>query len=208
MDLEKLRMIILEMHRSGKISEIPPHLFEDTDRHLRKLKDDYYAITNPLETRSGSLIIEEIGSIREAIQDVFQLRTRRILGLAMQQMEGSHVDREEIRRLLPPERELYREIVDTIERCRRELLLAERQGAGAPREEAAEEGDLPELSETSDEPVPMPLALARILSDMDSFMGVNGRIYDLQRGDIVTIPRKNAEVLYERNIALNIRLNK
>jgi len=35
-------------------------------------------------------------------------------------------------------------------------------------------------------------------------MGVDGRIYDLRREDIVTLPARNADVLCERNIVLKI----
>jgi DNA replication factor GINS len=46
--------------------------------------------------------------------------------------------------------------------------------------------------------------LARVLDNMEPFMGVDGRIYHLMKEDIVTLPRRNAEVLNERNIVLNI----
>jgi len=35
-------------------------------------------------------------------------------------------------------------------------------------------------------------------------MGVDGRIYQLQQEDIVTLPARNAEVLCERNIVMSI----
>ena len=37
--------------------------------------------------------------------------------------------------------------------------------------------------------------LVRVLQDMDTFMGVDGRIYSLAKGDIVTLPKRNASVL-------------
>jgi DNA replication factor GINS len=67
--------------------------------------------------------------------------------------------------------------------------------------------------ETTGEPVPgtgeapLPVqgyVLARVLDNMEPFMGVDGRIYHLMKEDIVTLPRRNAEVLNERNIVLNI----
>jgi len=51
-------------------------------------------------------------------------------------------------------------------------------------------------------------ALVRVLQDMDTFMGVDGRVYTLSKGDIVTLPERNAAVLTERNIVLNINLCK
>ena len=57
-------------------------------------------------------------------------------------------------------------------------------------------------------PLAHPCVLVHVLEDMDSFMGVDGRIYTLSKGDIVTLPERNAAVLSERNIVLNINLCK
>ena len=57
-------------------------------------------------------------------------------------------------------------------------------------------------------PLAHPCVLVHVLEDMDSFMGVDGRIYTLAKGDIVTLPERNAAVLSERNIVLNINLCK
>jgi len=46
----------------------------------------------------------------------------------------------------------------------------------------------------------------RVLQDMDTFMGVDGRIYSLAKGDIVTLPERNASVLSDRNIVIGITL--
>jgi DNA replication factor GINS len=43
---------------------------------------------------------------------------------------------------------------------------------------------------------------------MEPFMGVDGRIYALRQEDLVTLPERNAEVLCERNIVLNINPGK
>jgi DNA replication factor GINS len=48
--------------------------------------------------------------------------------------------------------------------------------------------------------------LVRLLTNVDPFMGVDGRIYHLGKEDVATLPARNAEVLCERNIALNIML--
>jgi DNA replication factor GINS len=67
---------------------------------------------------------------------------------------------------------------------------------------------LPVVAQKGPEPITHPCALVRVLEDMESFMGVDGRIYSLSKGDIVTLPERNAAVLSERNIVLNINLCK
>jgi DNA replication factor GINS len=39
---------------------------------------------------------------------------------------------------------------------------------------------------------------------MEPFMGVDGRIYRLKAEDVVTLPSRNAGVLIDRNIALDV----
>jgi DNA replication factor GINS len=216
--LERLRLMLLDMHHSGRLSDIEPGLYDDARAYIEKLKADYYSLQNPLESRAGSLLIEEIGSVTETVQEIFAIRTRQILDLAFQQIEGQYVDKEELRKMLPAERAMYGQLIDAIEGCREALVHgAEYPFAGssaAAAEEAAESSPIapgPEAEEPAPpapRPVLSPYALVHILSDMESFMGVDGRTYALKRGDIVTLPENNADVLCEHDIALNIRLNK
>lgn len=219
--LEKLRQMLLDMQHSGRLSDIEPGLYEDARAYVEKLKADYYSLKNPLESRSGSLIIEEIGSVTETVQEIFSVRTRQILGLAFQQIEGQYFDKEEARKMLPAEREMYGRIVEAIEGCRETLVHGGEYAFGGGGAAAALRNDEVDLvdeapstpgSEAPGAPAPRPIrspyALVHIRSDMESFMGVDGRTYVLKQGDIVTLPENNADVLCERDIALNIRLNK
>jgi DNA replication factor GINS len=60
----------------------------------------------------------------------------------------------------------------------------------------------------TNESLSLQCVLVRVLEDMESFMGIDGRIYTLSKGDIVTLPERNAAVLSERNIVLNMNLCK
>lgn len=215
--LEKLRQTLLDMHHSGRLSDIEPGLYGDARAYIEKLKADYYGLENPLESRAGSLLIEEIGSIADTVQEIFSIRTRQILELAFQQNEGQYVDKEEARKMLPAERAMYGRIIDAIEGCREALVHGDEcpfRGGGAaavdaldePAESPAAEPEAPGAA--APRPILSPYALVHIRSDVESFMGVDGKVYSLKRGDIVTLPENNADVLCEHDIALNIRLNK
>ncbi|MEG3055337.1 MAG: hypothetical protein RQM90_04115 [Methanoculleus sp.] len=208
--LEKLRQTLLNMHHTGRLSDIDPRLYEEARAYVDKLKADYYSLEKPLESRAGSLIIEEIGSVSDTVQEIFSLRTRQILDLAFQQIEGQYFDREEARKMLPVERAMYAQVIEAIEGCREVLVHGEEYLLGGSGIDAIDEPDdvatVGDPAETT--PVASPCALVRICSDIEPFMGVDGRVYALMRGDIVTLPESNADVLCERDIALNIRLSK
>ncbi|WP_332448905.1 hypothetical protein [Methanoculleus sp.] len=218
--LEKLRQMLLDMQHSGRLSDIEPDLYDDARAYVEKLKTDYYGLKNPLESRAGSLIIEEIGSVTETVQEIFSVRTRQILGLAFQQIEGQYFDKEEARKMLPAERAMYGKIIEAIEGCRETLVhggeypFGDGAAAALRSDEAGIVDEAPEASGSeafgtpAPRPIQSPYALVHIRSDMESFMGVDGRTYVLKQGDIVTLPENNADVLCEHDIALNIRLNK
>ena len=214
--LEKLRQMLLDMQHSGRLSHIEPGLYDDARAYIEKRKTDYYDLKNPLESRMGSLLIEEIGSVTEAVQEIFSVRTRQILDLAFQQMEGQYFDKDEGRKMLPEERAMYEQIITAIRECREALVRGGASPFGSDNAAAVEridEGEgLSEPRRTSAVPAPRPIqspyALVHIRSDVESFMGMDGRTYVLKMGDIVTLPENNADVLCEHDIALNIRLNK
>ncbi len=117
--------------------------------------------------------------------------------------------------MLEAERVMFRQFVAAIEECRRTLIFGDE--ARIVGEETGEVLPAPATMPAPKErrrraasagTVAAEYALVHITQDMDSFMGVDGRVYHLRQGDIITIPERNADVLCERNIALNIRLNK
>ena len=212
--LEKLRQMLLDMQHSGRLSHIEPRLYENARAYIEKLKDDYYSLENPLENREGGLIIEAIGSVNDTVQEIFSIRTRQILDLAFQQIEGEYVDKEETRKMLPEERVMFKRIVEAIEECREALIMGEAKlfaGEGVTDEVSCEEMEQPPAVPSPPTPRTPGLtayALVHVRSDVESFMGLDGRTYVLEEGDIITLPEKNAELLCEHNIGLNIRLNK
>jgi len=172
------------------------------------------ALRTPLENREGGLIIEAIGSVNDTVQEIFSIRTRQILDLAFQQIEGEYVDKEETRKMLPEERTMFKRIVEAIEECREALIMGEAKlfaGEGVTDEVSCEEMEQPPAVPSPPTPRTPGLtayALVHVRSDVESFMGLDGRTYVLEEGDIITLPEKNAELLCEHNIGLNIRLNK
>jgi DNA replication factor GINS len=215
--LEDLRLIILNERESGKLSEIPPDMYNRTRKHLASLYRKAHTEAASLDTflsEEAHGVLEEINSIGETRNDIVRLRLRKILMLALVQSETRKADRAEISRMIPEERELFDEITAALERSRRIILEGPEGIVSPPGEQPPDIDEIaagPECAYVEeDAPTVSPpgLAVVRVLQDTEPFMGVDGRVYNLEREDIVTLPAPNAEVLCERNIALNIRLSK
>lgn len=219
MDLDYLRLIILEERDSGRLAQISHETFKDSAKYLQELYSEAKSIDHFM-TRRGSELIEEIESVTSTLQDISSLRLNKIIKLALVTIQGGKADKEELKRMLPEEREMYEEILKSVRTCRSRIIEPEVENLSTPP--AADESPVPcgtdeEIpaginigpddtsfsTEVADDYEPVYLS-----EDIDSFMGLDGRIYTLSKEDIVMLPEKNASVLYSRNIALNIRVGK
>jgi DNA replication factor GINS len=209
MKLDDLRSILLSERETGRLTAVAPDIFLKGHAELAAITKKVYAFEDPFSDEARSLIDETL-SIRETIQDLFAIRSRKILALTIMHAEGSYYDREEVKRMIPAEKEMFEQMTASIEQCQGILLHNIPHTLNAPRHAvpAADAGSSGPEPYEEEEPVSHPCVLVHVLEDMDSFMGVDGRIYTLAKGDIVTLPERNAAVLSERNIVLNINLCK
>jgi len=202
--LDDLRIIILNERESGRLSEVPPTLYDEIRGHLSSLREQVYGESDPLSDKAQTLI-EELKAVREVVRDIFRIRSRKILSLAIVQVEAEATEREELKKMLPAEREMFDGIVREL--AKGKAALSGQVPRVAPGGEAHAAGGNLELAGGIPEPAGQPeeaMVLVRIISDMEPFMGVDGRIYHLRAEDVVTLPSRNAGVLIDRNIALNI----
>jgi DNA replication factor GINS len=226
MKLDDLRSILLSERETGRLTSVAPDIFEKGHAELSAITKKVYEFEDPFSDEARAHIDETL-AIRQTLQDLFAIRSRKIIALTIMHAEGNYYDREEVKRMIPAEKAMFEEITSSIEECQGVLLRnvpavaravsvpparvpeEEFEDAGEPapfpEEEPAGLSPEPQMAEA---PISHPCALVRVLSDMDSFMGVDGRIYTLSKGDIVTLPERNAAVLSERNIVLNINLCK
>jgi DNA replication factor GINS len=222
MKLDDLRSILLSERETGRLTAVAPDIFEKGHAELAAITKKVYAFEDPFSDDARALIDETL-SIRETIQDLFAIRSRKILALTIMHAEGNYYDREEVKRMIPEELKMFEQMTASIEQCQGILLHNIPHTLHAPRHEVpgADDGASPPEPYEEEEPdegsgslpaaagpLAHPCVLVHVLGDMDSFMGVDGRIYTLAKGDIVTLPERNAAVLSERNIVLNINLCK
>ncbi len=208
MHLDELRSLLLSERESGRLSVIPFDLYDSTQKEIKNLTKEVYEIEDPFSDRARSLI-EKVASFRETLEEIYRLRSQKILELARVQSEATYFDKEEVKRMVSRERELFDEVRNAVERSKSQLLLGLQidKHDSETLSETRTEGETVTNSRDIDETTLLhPYSLVRVIADMDPFMGIDGKTYNLAKGDIVTLPLRNAEVLIERNIVLNIQL--
>ncbi|MCK4270112.1 MAG: DNA replication complex GINS family protein [Methanogenium sp.] len=212
MEFEDLRIIVLDERESGKLSEIPPDIFEKAGGDLSQLCVQAQSIDNFLTNRASELL-NEIDSMKETLQDIVFERFKKILKLAMNQTGAGNPDKAELKKMLPAEKEMFDQIISAIEICHNKLIDLDYVAVSDEQlpVHVLEAGDLSldtEVPPEGEGAAVSDYVLVHVLKDMEPFMGVDGRVYSLRNEDVVTLPKMNASVLYGRNIALNIRVGK
>ncbi len=220
--LDELRSILLSERETGRLTAVAPDLFDRGHAELASLTSRVYAFEDPLSDDARSLI-EETLAIKETLRELFAIRSRKILALTIMHAEGNYYDREEVKRMVPGEKEMFDTVTTSIAQCKAILLhniphpeksgrtedIEVRGGMPEPdQDEGVGEAAVQYAPPETNAALSPPCVLVRVLEDMDSFMGIDGRIYTLLKGDIVTLPERNAAVLTERNIVLNMNLCK
>jgi DNA replication factor GINS len=226
MGFDDLRSILLTERETGKLIQISPDIFDRTHSEIADLLKKVYAIEDPLSEEARALIEETI-AIKETMYELFAIRSRKILALALMHAEGNYYDREEVKRMLPAEHGMFDRIAAGLLECQNILLHNEKLPlVPAPsttplvieindeEEELNEEEHLPEtgrqvhstpFSAATQTHTP-PYMLVRVNQGIDTFMGVDGRNYSLTKGDVATLPERNASVLSDRNLVTPINL--
>ncbi|MGB8309831.1 MAG: hypothetical protein WCE65_08325 [Methanoregula sp.] len=226
MGFDDLRSILLTERETGKLIQISPDIFDRTHGEIADLLKKVYAIEDPLSEEARALIEETI-AIKETMHELFAIRSRKILALALMHAEGNYYDREEVKRMLPAEHGMFDRIAAGLLECQNILLHNEKLPlVSAPsttsseieindeEEELNEEENLPETGRqvppapfsAATQTLSPPYMLVRVIEGIDTFMGVDGRNYSLTKGDIATLPERNASVLSDRNLVIPIIL--
>jgi DNA replication factor GINS len=224
------------------------------------------------------------------LEEIFSIRSSKIVSLAQSHADGSFIDREELKLLHPGELSMFHRVVEAIRECRSVLIehkvtappstlpstmsstsqsfspyapstpdilpatihlegtvssspltecgtvdrfnTSESLNAGDSREDMHFTSPTFDTKLQDQEPLSVSglsememdecvifegkenidcfsdtkaYSLVLVVTDMEPFMGVDGYVYEIRSGDIITLPRKNADVLTERNIVLNIK---
>ena len=100
MELEDLRIIVLDERESGKLTPISRDIFKKGQMRLRELYAEAQSIDNFLTDR-GSDLMNEIDSLTVTLNDISRERFKKILKMAIHQMDTHYVDAQELRKMIP-----------------------------------------------------------------------------------------------------------
>jgi len=218
MDIEEISQILYK-EKNQALKAIPADFYLKAEKYIKELKKDISKIENSRSPESKMLHDEHERAISD-LETIFMKRIGKVITRATNQ---SHADKQiskDIEKLLPAEKRLYDLVLQGIDAAKMELLgpilypdsekitiwpksVSERQVSPRSRRETEvrSEAETETSSNPSKKIINREYVVVRILRDLPTFTGADGRNYIVSAEDVVVLPQLNATGLIKRNAA-------
>jgi len=204
MDIETLGAVLRKEKDTGSLQELPGDFCEDVSTYLKSLGEE----RKEADERWNERVEDEIRSATGKVEDILRRRIGKIVKLASSGMKTLP------KGMLEEEERIFEGVKRYVDEGK-ERIFALMMGEQEGKREGEREGMSEERSEQdesswhilkSTEPTPAKdrdedLHIVRILEDIPTFMGTDGRIYKVKREDVIMLPKTNAEILCKRGVA-------
>jgi len=202
MDIEKLWELLYKERNTASLQDLPETFFEDVSTYINKLEAEK---RDADENRKG-FVEDEIKNARTKVEDIIKRRIGKIIKLASSGMSTQP------KGMLDEERLLFEAVKSHVDESRerifasiwgeskeekRELIESAEEKTAHPTVSTVEKDATIVESEDKE-----PLHIVRVLDDIPTFMGTDGRIYKVRKEDVIMLPKTNAEILCKRGVAV------
>ena len=205
MSLEDLVMILTKEREIDELQEIGDSFYDNAADYIKKLEAARNDATN---YREADMLSDELKNARMVLEGIFDRRRSKIIDAALNTASGIRMD---VKGLTLKEKPMFDGIVAAIESGRTDVLLpilepgrAQNPAKNILGETTTKEKPI-ENSITFDNHVGEDLMTVKVLKDIPRFVGVDGRHYHLSSEDVVVLPKANALVLCNKNVAIPLQ---
>lgn len=191
---------ILRNERKSKLVPLGSDFYEKVAGQLRELEEE----KSRIEDISGSkyaIIDDELRTARKSIENIIERRIGKIIKEAS--LHASSKQKADIDSMTAEERGLYNKLLELMMEWRGALLdkVFKKERPLSPTHVAAENAE--DKKDISKEYI-----VVRLLRDIPTFVGVDGRNYTLAKEDVVVLSAVNAKALINRNAAVQIKMKR
>lgn len=223
MDIEEISQILYK-EQNQKLKAIQADFYLEAEKYLRQLEEDIGKINNSRSPEFKMLHDEHEGAL-SALETIFMKRIGKVITMATFQSHADKPIAKDIEKLLPVEKRLYDLVLQGIETAKIELLgpilypdsekiaiwpemERGRQISASVRGEKETRKKIPRTAagnETGKGPdknnINEEYVVVRMLKDLPTFTGADGRNYTVSAEEVVVLPQLNATGLIKRNAA-------
>lgn len=205
MNLEDLANRLALERESDRLQEMDESFYDQAASYVKNMEE---ARQEASDYKELAMIDDEIKNARILVEGVFDRRMSKITQYAAICAAGTKINLDGLTRA---EKDVFDALVKALERGREEILMpalevrsarnvAKNILGGATTKEQPIESSLSLNKDVGEE-----VMMVKVLRDVPRFVGVDGRQYQLSGEDVVVLPKANALVLCNKNIAIPLQ---
>lgn len=205
MNLDELRSVRDDARETGELQPLRPSFYEEARSFIRELREERDRLAEERDDPFGdpevSRLTDRLESATEVLASIYHNRVGKLLRHAATAAAAGEAEPPALTR---EERALYERLVEAIEASKRAVLEGENPDRALETEVRADPAGEASEQATPEEPPAEPdvdRQTVRITAEVGTILGVDEREYELQPGDVVSLPLENARALVEREAA-------
>ncbi|MDW7727167.1 MAG: hypothetical protein SCH70_08685 [Candidatus Methanoperedens sp.] len=219
----------IERNKRKKLVPLENDFYEKVAGQIRKLESEKRKIEDPYGTKYA-ILEDSVKTTRKAIDSIIYNRTTKIIQEARHAAEIAHLHRssddrgDNLDSMTQEEREFYNSLVKLMTGYREELVnkifdknsviettqssTGKHHMSGNTPLEQKGTTTVKDTTEEGTKDISKDYMLVRLLKDIPTFVGADGRNHTLMKEDLVVLSAVNARALINRNAATHIQFKR
>lgn len=200
-----------ERKTRSKLVPLEGDFYDKVAEQIRELEAEKSKFEDTYSTKYA-ILEDELKTDRKAIENIVERRTAKIINQASLHSSSKPKEQREIDSMTQGEREFYNKLLQLMTGYRSELMdgifsKKEKQSAQLPHQ-AYPENEPKETGLEGKKDISKEYIVVRLLKDIPTFVGADGRNYTLEKEDVAVLSAVNARALINRNAAIQISVKK
>ncbi len=191
---------ILRDEKKSKLVPLDNDFYEKAARQIRELEEEKKKIEDTYSTKYA-IIEDESRTARKAIENIIERRTKKIITEAALRASSKQKEKQDLDSMTLEEREFYNRLLEVMTEWRGGLF-DKMLGKTKIVQQASLENKENENRDKKD--ISKEYIVVRLLKDIPTFVGADGRNYTLAKEDVAVLSAVNAKALINRKAAIQI----
>jgi DNA replication factor GINS len=208
----KLNDILRDERKTrSKLVPLESGFYETVAAQIRELEEEKRKIDDIYSTKYA-ILEDELKTARKAIDNIVERRTAKIINLASLHSSSKPKDQKEIDSMTSGEREFYNKLLELMTEYRSQLMdriFIKKEKQAVPLQPQVSRYNEPkETSSEGKKDINKEYIVVRLLKDIPTFVGADGRNCTLAKEDVAVLSAVNAKALINRNAAIQISVKR
>lgn len=208
----KLNDILRDERKTrSKLVPLESDFYETVAAQIRELEGEKKGIEDTYSTKYA-ILEDDLKTARKGIENIVERRTAKIINLASLHSSSRPKEQREIDSMTLSEREFYNKLLQLMTGYRSELMdriFSKKEKQAVPLSpQVCRENEPKDTSSEGKKDISKEYIVVRLLKDIPTFVGADGRNCTLAKEDVAVLSAVNAKALINRNAAIQISVKR